>query len=107
MIEMRSAVVPQEIRSRFRKRPSDGKPGGLLANTRVCGLPKSFPVMPRTHIADSTLVDMEHPACGFLFTTTAKSTAVSTWRRLIEGRDLHAVLADGRLEVRHSRLLQV
>jgi len=27
--------------------------------------------------------------------------------RLIEGRDLHAVLADGPLEVRHSRLLQV
>ena len=27
--------------------------------------------------------------------------------RLIEGRDLPAVLADGRLEERHSRLLQV
>ena len=27
--------------------------------------------------------------------------------RLIEGRDLHAVLVDGPLEVRHSRLLQV
>src|SRR3984957_1480466 len=27
--------------------------------------------------------------------------------RLIEGRDLHAVLADGPPEVRHSRLLQV
>jgi serine/threonine-protein kinase len=27
--------------------------------------------------------------------------------RLVEGRDLHAVLADGPLEVRHSRLLQV